>query len=70
MHSVADSLREDSRRRLALMTPEERMQLAFALGDADLALFQTAQSLTEAVARERIARSRQVGRVASCAAGR
>jgi hypothetical protein len=70
MRSVADRLREDSRRRLAEMTPEERLRLAFALGEADLALLQAAQALSAMEARERIARGRQVGRVPSCAARR
>lgn len=68
MRSVADDLREDSRRRLALMTPDERLRIALALGDGDIALLQAGQSLTFEEARTRISRSRQTGRVPSRAA--
>ena len=68
MRSVADDLREDLRRRLALMTPEERLRIALALGDGDIALLQAGQSLTFEEARTRISRSRQTGRVPSRAA--
>lgn len=68
MRSVADDLREDLRRRLALMTPQERLRIAFALGEADIALLQAGQSLTFDEARRRISRSRQTGRVPSRAA--
>lgn len=70
MRSVADELREDSRRRMMALTPDERLRLALLLGDADIALFQAAQSLTFVEARARLARSRQTGRVPSRAAWR
>lgn len=65
MRSVADTLREASRRRVARLTPVERVQLAWALGDADVALMCSAQGISADDARRRIARSRQAGRVYS-----
>ena len=65
MRSVADTLREASRRRVARLTPIERVRLALALGDADVALMCVAQRISEDEARRRIARSRQAGRAHS-----
>jgi hypothetical protein len=68
MPSVADELRTDGRRRLASMTPDERLALAFRLADDDLALRRSASSETAEETRARIRQSRQVGRVPSRAA--
>jgi hypothetical protein len=68
VHSVADGLRADGHRRLASMTPDERLALAFQLADEDIALLRAAEPQTVAEARARIGRSRHVGRVPSRAA--
>jgi hypothetical protein len=69
MRSVADDLRCETRRDLARRTPAERIDLAFQLGDDDVALLGAARGLTREQARKAIARSRRVGRVPSAAAG-
>ena len=66
MRSVADELREDTRRRAAELTPEERVNLALRLGDADVAALSDARRITPAEARRIIAASRRVGRQPSC----
>lgn len=70
VRSVADELRADGHRRLALLTPAERLALAFRLADEDIALLRAAEPQTVEEARTRIARSRHVGRAPSCAACR
>jgi len=62
MRSVADSLREDTRRRASELSPEARLEQALALGDADVAALSEARGITAAEARKVIARSRQQGR--------
>ncbi len=66
MRSVADALRDEGRRRLAALTPDERIDLAFRLGDADLAALRQARGLTFDQARMRFATSRRHGRQPSC----
>ena len=39
MHSVADELRRDTAARVAQLSVQERIELAFSLGDADLDLY-------------------------------
>ena len=68
MRSVADQLRLDGRRRLASMTPDERLALAFQLADEDIALLRAAEPQTVDEARARIRRSRHLGRETSRAA--
>ena len=46
MKSVADELRERDREAMLKLSVEERMELAFELGDEDLALFCQQQGLT------------------------
>jgi hypothetical protein len=70
MKSAADDLRREQAQRIAALTPGERLQLAFELGDADVALLAAAHGLTTDEARGRVARSRQVGRTASRCARR
>jgi hypothetical protein len=70
MRSVAEELRAAGRRRLAAMTPDERLALAFQLADEDVALLRAATPQTDEDARARFRRSRQVGRVLSRAARR
>jgi hypothetical protein len=67
MRSVADSLRDDMRRRMTGLTPEARTTLAFELGDADVARLCDAKGITSDEAKVLIARSRQVGRQPSVA---
>jgi hypothetical protein len=68
MPSVAQELKEDGRRRLASMTPDERLALAFRLAEDDVALRRAATAETDEDARAHFRRSRQVGRVPSRAA--
>ena len=65
MRSVADVLRQEQAQRLATLTPAERLQLAFELGDADVALLAAAKDISAGEARRRLARSRQAGRTPS-----
>jgi hypothetical protein len=70
MRSVADDLRDEGRRRVLAMTPDERRELALRLGDEDVDLFSRARGLSEADARRVITRRRQHGRRPSRAAQR
>lgn len=45
-----------------MLTPAERIALAFELGDFDLALFCARQEIDPAAAFEQLRRSRQIGR--------
>jgi hypothetical protein len=65
MKSVADDLRREQARRIAALTPGERLQLAFELGDEDVALLSAAHGISTDEARRRIIRSRQAGRTPS-----
>jgi hypothetical protein len=62
MKSVADELRERTRREVLAMTPDERLELAFALGDADLETYRLARGLSRDEARRELERRRQLGR--------
>lgn len=62
MSSVADELRAQRRRELLLLSPAQRMELAFRLGDEDVAVVCSVRGLSEPDARLLIERSRQVGR--------
>ncbi len=62
MRSIADDLRRESMHALALLEPGERVALALALGDADVALYRSAHGVTEREARATLARSRAIGR--------
>jgi hypothetical protein len=62
MHSVADELRAESRRRVAALPPADRVALALALGDDDVALLATARGITPVEARAAIAAARAIGR--------
>jgi hypothetical protein len=70
MRSVADTLRDDTRRRVLEMRPSERLELALRLGDDDVALLCASRGLTAADARLAIERSRQFGRLLSRSAQR
>lgn len=62
MKSVADELREKTRREVMAMSPDERLALAFALGDADLETYRRARGLSSDEARRELERRRQLGR--------
>jgi hypothetical protein len=62
MRSIADELRAETRAKLARLGPVERLRLAFALGDTDVALLSAARRIDPVEARRVIARSRRVGR--------
>lgn len=62
MRSVADDLREASREAMRAMSPEERVALAFALGERDLELYRQANGLTRREARRLLDRRRQLSR--------
>lgn len=70
MRSVADDLREDTRRRMQRLSAVERVRIALELGDADAAALAAARRITVAEARAVIARSRSIGRRPSCANAR
>jgi hypothetical protein len=64
MRSVADELKEEERRVIAAMTPEERLALAFDLGTRDLETFRLAHDpvLDADTADRLLRRQRQAGR--------
>ena len=62
MRSVADDLREDLARQVREMTADERVALAFRLGDEDLEAFRQAHGLTREEAYRRLKLQRQQGR--------
>jgi hypothetical protein len=70
MTSVADELRDESRRRVLAMNPAQRMELALRLGDEDARLYAAAHAVPEAEARLVLARRRQAGRQPSKSAER
>ena len=70
MISVADQLRDESRRRVLAMSPAQRMELALRLGDDDARLYAAANGVSDAEARLVLARRRQAGRQPSKSADR
>ncbi len=62
MKSVADELREKTRQEVLAMSPEERLALAFALGEADLESYRSAHGLSREEALRQLQRRRQLGR--------
>lgn len=62
MESVADTHRDEDRRRMAAMTPSERIRLAFELGDRDLEIFRNRRGLSRNEALRGLRRQRQLGR--------
>jgi hypothetical protein len=60
---VAEWAREELDRKVLAMTPEERMDLAFALGERDLQLFMAANELTREEALARLRHERQATRL-------
>jgi hypothetical protein len=70
MTSVADQLRNESRRRVLEMSPAARLELALQLGDEDAMLFATANGVSQADSRLILTRRRQAGRQPSASAQR
>ena len=70
MISIADQLRDESRRRVLAMSPAQRMELALRLGDEDARLYAAANGVSDAEARLVLARRRQAGRLPSKSADR
>jgi len=62
MTSVADELRAQGRQEMLAMTAEERLSLAFSLGEADLETFRKAHGLSRGEALRELQRRRQRGR--------
>jgi hypothetical protein len=62
MKSVADEARRETMRRVFGMSPAERVELAFRLGEEDLAAFQLANGLSRSEALAILRRNRQRGR--------
>ena len=65
MRSVADNLRDDTRRRDLAKTPAERVDQALRLGDADCELAAASRGLLLTEARRLLARGRQHRRTPS-----
>jgi hypothetical protein len=62
MRSVADALRDDTRRRVEAMSPDERMRAALSLGDDDVRRLGLARRINPGEARAIIRRQRRAGR--------
>jgi hypothetical protein len=65
MRSVADDVKRAHREEVARLSVEARIELALALGDADLEALQLARGIDRAAAQRAIKRQRQTGRTAS-----
>jgi hypothetical protein len=65
MRSVADELRRQDAAALARLTANERLALAFALGDADIDAYCRTHGVTSAEAAKHFERQRQNGRTPS-----
>jgi hypothetical protein len=70
MTSVADDVRRRTRDQVLALSPEARIELAFALGEQDLVLFMRATGLARDAALRRLRSSRQRGRTPSTASSR
>jgi hypothetical protein len=66
--SIANELRRLTARQVLALTPDERIDLALALGDDDARLFIDASGLPAELASRRLRAARQVGRQRSVAA--
>ena len=62
MRSVADDLRDATRRADLRLTPAQRVERALVLGDEDLAAYAAAQMLGSDRARRILAHRRRAGR--------
>lgn len=65
MRSVADELRRQDAAALARLSADERLALAFALGDADVDAYCRTHGVTGAEAARHFERQRQKGRTPS-----
>lgn len=68
MSSVADYVRERTTAAVLALSPEERIELAFTLGEADLELFVRASGLSRESALAQLRAARRTGRLPSQAA--
>jgi hypothetical protein len=66
--SSFDFLRRRTQRDVLALSPRERIDLAFALGEEDLALFMRVSGLSRPAALARLRPARQQGRVPSLSA--
>jgi hypothetical protein len=69
MRSVADEVRERGRRELARLSAEERIALAFRLGELDLKLFCASHGLDRDRGLRQLRLQRQQGRAFSACKG-
>jgi hypothetical protein len=67
MRSVADDLRDETRRKILAMSPAERMSTALRLGDDDVTRLAGVRQISVEEARGIIRRQRRVGRRPSVA---
>jgi hypothetical protein len=65
MRSVADQLRDETRRDVLRLEPLARIELALRLGDEDAKRLALSRGIPEADSRRELARQRQAGRQAS-----
>lgn len=65
MKSVADGLRDATRRRISALTATERIKLALALGARDVELYAVTSGLDREEARRRLRATRRLGRAPS-----
>jgi hypothetical protein len=68
--SVANTLRLEQRAAVQRLSPEDRILLAFGLGQRDAALCAPAHGVSPAEARRALANQRGTGRVRSVSASR
>jgi hypothetical protein len=59
---VAEKTQQELDRQMLAMTPEQRMELAFALGERDLQLYMAANELTREEALAALRHASQAGR--------
>jgi len=69
MRSVADSLRDETRRQTRGLSPEARLDRSLALGDEDVQALCDSRGVSAAEARAIIVRNRRAGRRPSRAHG-
>lgn len=67
--AIADRLRQEQAERLRHLGTTDRVELAFALGRRDVALYAAAHAVSADEARARLRRQRKTGRVPSCSDG-
>ena len=69
MTSISDGFRRSGAEAEALLTPSERVQRAFRLGDDDAEAFRRARGMTRAAAEAELAVKRRAVRIPSRVAG-